>query len=497
MNEPAASAPSRQVWDVGALLLAAGDVLQARFGAVTVRGELSGLTRAASGHCYFSLKDMPGASALLRCAMFRRAAALLDFEAQDGQQVELRGRIVVYEPRGELQLVVESMQRLGAGALYEQFLRLKARLEAAGPVRPRAQAARAAPGRRRWASSPRTAAAALHDVLTALARRAPQVRVIIYPSPVQGADAAPRWWRRLRLAAATARGRHPAAGARRRLARRPVVLQRRAPGARHRRVADPGDLRRRPRERRHAGRPGGRPACRHADRRGRAGRTGPGRGAGAAARRWPRCCRGACSAACRHAGAAAGHAGAAPGRPGARARLAAAAAGLARRAAAAWRCARPRPARHASARSSARGCCAPCSRQQRAAGAAAAGRRAQRLAALDPQRVLARGYAWMADADGRPVLSARAVRPATGCAPIWADGRHRSRCCRCSRPRRPIPRRGRRHTRGQHAQRWRAYNAPAPTPPSPAWAMSSHRKDAPWNTPCPPCPSRWMRWRRT
>jgi exodeoxyribonuclease VII large subunit len=185
--EPFATAP-RQAWDVGALLLATGDALQARFGAVTVRGELSGLTRAASGHCYFSLKDMAGASALLRCAMFRRAASLLDFDARDGQQVELRGRLTVYEPRGELQLVVEAMQRLGAGALYEQFLRLKARLEAAGlfdasrkrPIAP-------------WPSTlgivTSTAAAALHDVLAALARRAPQLRVVVYPSPVQGADA--------------------------------------------------------------------------------------------------------------------------------------------------------------------------------------------------------------------------------------------------------------------------------------------------------------------
>jgi exodeoxyribonuclease VII large subunit len=175
--EPFATAP-RQAWDVGALLLATGDALQASFGAVTVRGELSGLTRAASGHCYFSLKDMAGASALLRCAMFRRAASLLDFDARDGQQVELRGRLTVYEPRGELQLVVEAMQRLGAGALYEQFLRLKARLEAAGlfdasrkrPIAP-------------WPSAlgivTSTAAAALHDVLAALARRAPQLRVVI------------------------------------------------------------------------------------------------------------------------------------------------------------------------------------------------------------------------------------------------------------------------------------------------------------------------------
>jgi exodeoxyribonuclease VII large subunit len=201
MAEPSGGAPSRQAWDVGALLLATGDVLQARFGAVTVRGELSGLARAASGHCYFALKDLSGASALLRCAMFRRAATMLAFEAQDGQQVEVRGRISVYEPRGELQLVVESMQRLGAGALFEQFLRLRARLEAAGlfdASRKRAIAA--------WPTSlgivTSTAGAALHDVLAALARRAPHVRVVIYPSPVQGADAPASLVAALRLAGA-------------------------------------------------------------------------------------------------------------------------------------------------------------------------------------------------------------------------------------------------------------------------------------------------------
>ena len=189
MAEPFSSGPARQPWDVGALLLATGDLLQARFGTVTVRGELSGLTRAASGHRYFALKDLGGAAALLRCAMFRRAATLLAFDAQDGQQVEVRGRIAVYEPRGELQLVVESMQRVGAGALYEQFLRLKARLEAEGlfnAARKRAIAA--------WPTAlgvvTSTAGAALHDVLATLSRRAPQVRVVIYPSPVQGADAA-------------------------------------------------------------------------------------------------------------------------------------------------------------------------------------------------------------------------------------------------------------------------------------------------------------------
>jgi exodeoxyribonuclease VII large subunit len=102
--------------------------------------------------------------------------------------VELRGRLGVYEPRGELQFVVEAMQRAGAGALYEQFLRIKARLEAEGLF----DAAR----KRVLPAYPRSVgivtslgAAALHDVLTALARRAPQVHVIVYPSLVQGTDA--------------------------------------------------------------------------------------------------------------------------------------------------------------------------------------------------------------------------------------------------------------------------------------------------------------------
>ena len=173
---------------MAALLVATADALAARFGAVAVRGELSGFSRAASGHCYFSLKDADGAAALLRCAMFRRAAALVDFAPADGQQVELRGRLGVYDARGELQLVVEAMQRVGTGALYEEFLRRRARLAAEGLF----DAARKRP----LPPFPRVlgivtspAAAALRNVLTTLQRRSPQVRVVIYPSPVQGADA--------------------------------------------------------------------------------------------------------------------------------------------------------------------------------------------------------------------------------------------------------------------------------------------------------------------
>ena len=188
MIEPSLGVPTPAVWGVAALLLATRDAIAARFAAVAVRGELSGFSRAASGHCYFTLKDAAGAAALLRCAMFRRAASLMDFAPADGQQVELRGRLGVYEPRGELQLVVEGMRRIGAGSLYEEFLRLRARLEQQGLF----DTARKRPIPR----EPRTlgvitslGAAALHDVLTALQRRAPQVRVVVYPSLVQGVDA--------------------------------------------------------------------------------------------------------------------------------------------------------------------------------------------------------------------------------------------------------------------------------------------------------------------
>ncbi len=186
--EPTADAAAGRAWSVAALLLAVADALAVRLGAVAVRGEISGFTRAASGHCYFSLKDSDGHSALLRCAMFRRAAALLDFRPADGQQVELRGRITVYESRGELQCVVESLQRLGDGTLYELFLQLKAKLAAAGlfepgrkralPVFPRALGVVTSLG-----------AAALHDVLSAVARRSPQLPVVVYPCAVQGAEA--------------------------------------------------------------------------------------------------------------------------------------------------------------------------------------------------------------------------------------------------------------------------------------------------------------------
>ena len=174
-----------RIWPVGALCRAVADALDARFNPVAVRGEITGFSRAASGHCYFSLKDGEGQ---IRCAMFRRAASLLPFMPRDGELVEVQGRLGVYEPRGDLQLVVESLRRAGQGALFEQFLRLKARLEAEGlfdAVRKRPLP----PLPRGIAIVTSLQAAALHDVVSCLRRRAPHVPVVLAPAAVQGSQA--------------------------------------------------------------------------------------------------------------------------------------------------------------------------------------------------------------------------------------------------------------------------------------------------------------------
>ncbi len=150
-----------------------------------VGGEISNLTIAASGHWYFSLKD---AQAQVRCVMFRHKAALLDFRATEGMQVEVRAVPGLYEARGEFQLGVEFMRRAGLGALFEAFERLKAKLQAeglfdAGLKRPLPRF----PRRIGIVTSP--AAAALRDVLTTLKRRMPSLPIVLYPCQVQGAEA--------------------------------------------------------------------------------------------------------------------------------------------------------------------------------------------------------------------------------------------------------------------------------------------------------------------
>lgn len=176
---------ARRVWGVGPLMQAIADALSVRFNPVAVRGEISGFSRATSGHCYFSLKDEAGQ---LRCAMFRRAADQLQIVPRDGLLVQAQGKLDVYGPRGDLQLIIETLKPAGEGSLFEQFLRLKARLEAEGLFDP---------GRKRvLPAQPRSiavvtslGAAALRDVVTALQRRVPHIPVVIHPASVQGAQA--------------------------------------------------------------------------------------------------------------------------------------------------------------------------------------------------------------------------------------------------------------------------------------------------------------------
>ena len=185
MNLPATDSLPSHVWSVSALCHAISDHLSSRFGLLTVQGEISGLTRAASGHFYLSLKDEQGQ---LRCAMFRRQSDKLSFTPRNGLLVQVQARCGLYEPRGELQLVIETMRLAGEGQLHEAFLRLKATLQAQGLFD--ADRKRGVPLRPRCIGVVTSlAAAALQDVLTALKRRVPHIPVVLAPSPVQGADA--------------------------------------------------------------------------------------------------------------------------------------------------------------------------------------------------------------------------------------------------------------------------------------------------------------------
>lgn len=185
MLDPVKPGLTPSVWQVGALCRAIAGALDQGFNPVAVRGEISGFSRASSGHCYFQIKDPQGQ---IRCAMFRRAASLVDFSPRDGDLVELRGRLSVYEARGDLQLVVESLQRAGQGALFEQFLQRKARLEAEGLFD--ADRKRSLPALPRGIGVVTSLqAAALHDVVSALRRRLPHVPVLLAPALVQGEQA--------------------------------------------------------------------------------------------------------------------------------------------------------------------------------------------------------------------------------------------------------------------------------------------------------------------
>ena len=173
------SAPVSSVSD---FVLQIRQLIEARIPLGWIAGEVSNLVRAASGHIYFTLKDE---RAQIRCTMWRTKAQLLPFQLNEGMRVEVRAQATVYEARGDLQLSVDSIRRAGLGNLYEAFLRLKASLEAEGLfAAERKRPLPIVPHGIGLITSP--AAAALHDVLSTLRRRAPSLRIVLYPTPVQG-----------------------------------------------------------------------------------------------------------------------------------------------------------------------------------------------------------------------------------------------------------------------------------------------------------------------
>ena len=191
---------ARPVVTVSELLRSVRDTLERRFPLLWVRGELSNLKPAPSGHYYFTLKDR---GAQVDCVMFRSRAAAFDGQLKEGMQVEAQVLVSLYEPRGRFQLTVEALRPAGLGPLYERFLKLKEKLEREGLFDPALK--------RPLPAHPRTigvvtslAAAALRDVLTTLARRNPAIPVIVYPAPVQGEGAGYRIALALKTASARA-----------------------------------------------------------------------------------------------------------------------------------------------------------------------------------------------------------------------------------------------------------------------------------------------------
>jgi exodeoxyribonuclease VII large subunit len=182
--DPAYTAPP--VLTVTALNQQVARLLERSFPLVWIGGEISNFTRASSGHWYFTLKDE---AAQVRAVMFRGRAQFAGFVPREGDKVEVRALVTLYGARGDYQINVEAIRRAGVGALYEAFLRLKDKLAAQGLFDQERK--RALPLFTRAigiVTSPQ--AAALRDVLTALRRRAPHVRIVLYPAPVQGQFAA-------------------------------------------------------------------------------------------------------------------------------------------------------------------------------------------------------------------------------------------------------------------------------------------------------------------
>jgi exodeoxyribonuclease VII large subunit len=195
-----AAAPVRNVYSVSRLNREVRLLLERDMGVLWVQGELSNFSQPTSGHWYFSLKDR---DAQVRCAMFRARNLLVGFTPRAGAQLLVRGRLSVYEPRGEYQLLVEHLEEAGLGALQREFERLKSRLSAEGLFAPeRKRALPRYPRRIGLITSP--SGAALRDILHVLARRYRCSAVLIYPTSVQGAAAVPELVAALRSASARA-----------------------------------------------------------------------------------------------------------------------------------------------------------------------------------------------------------------------------------------------------------------------------------------------------
>ncbi len=185
-NYTSATNTSSAVIAVSALNQAVARVLERNFPLLWVAGEVSNFTRAASGHWYFTLKDD---AAQVRAVMFKGRSQYADFTPREGDKIEVRTLVTLYTPRGDYQLNVEAIRRSGVGNLYESFLRLKKKLEQEGLFAQERK--RPIPTFVRSIGIVTSLqAAALRDIFTTLKRRSPHVRVIVYPTPVQGDGAA-------------------------------------------------------------------------------------------------------------------------------------------------------------------------------------------------------------------------------------------------------------------------------------------------------------------
>jgi exodeoxyribonuclease VII large subunit len=171
-------------------------LLEQEMGQVWISGEISNFTQPSSGHWYFTLKDD---TAQVRCAMFRNSNRRVTFRPQHGQQVLVRANITLYEPRGDYQIIVESMQPAGEGLLQQKYEQLKAKLQAEGLFDQQYKQPLPSPAHCVGVITSKTGAA-LHDILNVLKRRDPSLPVIIYPTAVQGDDAPGQIVRAIELA---------------------------------------------------------------------------------------------------------------------------------------------------------------------------------------------------------------------------------------------------------------------------------------------------------